>query len=325
VFTGARREPSRLESRARSLEVRIVSREADDLERNDLQASPPGKILPFAPRPVPDWLVGPADGLDAARDPNDDTSDEAPPETLPQPVLRRPGPPPATPELVTSIEPAVVKAEVGPAVEEGIAAAPARPRRAAPPGVWAPVASSVPALRLVLPDKPEPFEDDPFAAPAAQPRGLPGRDEDLPRAATAPPPPPLATLQEPWWVIALDGLRTSRPVQFGVAAAFLALVLLASWLWPRGAGTASLSDLRRHPSQFDGRTVTVRGRVGDDIFEVGAGWAFYLVQGRDTIVTFTRRQMPKPHEVITVRGQVSTGFLDGVPRQALFEDTASAQ
>jgi hypothetical protein len=35
--------------------------------------------------------------------------------------------------------------------------------------------------------------------------------------------------------------------------------------------------------------------------------------------------MPKPHDVITVKGQVSTGFLDGVPRQALFEDTTRAQ
>ena len=299
--------------------------EADDLEPNDLQASPPGKILPFAPRSTPDWLVGPADGLDAALDPHDETTDEAPPEALPQPVLRRLGAPPSTPEPVTSVEPAAVEEAAAPAVEEDVVAEPVRPRRAAPPGVWAPVASSAPTLRLVLPTEPEPFEDDPFVAPVAQPRGLPGRDEDLPRMATAPPRPPLAALREPWWVIALDGLRTSRPVQISVAAALLALVLLASWLWPRGVGTASLSDLRRHPSEFDGRTVTVRGRVGDDIFEVGAGWAFYLVQGRDTIVTFTRRQMPKPREVITVKGQVSTGFLDGVPRQALFEDATSAQ
>ncbi len=202
-------------------------------------------------------------------------------------------------------------------------AEPPRSRRVAPPGIWAPVASSVPSLRLALPAEHEPFEDEAFAAPAAYPRGLPGRDEDLPRVATAPP--PLAPLQEPWWVIAADGLRTSRPVQIGVAVALVALVLLACWLWPRGVGTIALSELRRYPSRFDGQTVTVRGRVGDDVFAVGAGWAFYLVQGRDTIVTFTRNQMPKPHEVITVKGQVSTGFLDGVPRQALFEDGAQAR
>ena len=109
-----------------------------------------------------------------------------------------------------------------------------------------------------------------------------------------------------------------------MAAGVVALALLAFWMWPRGVGTTSLSDVRRNPSQFDGRAVVVRGRVGDDVFAVGTGWAFYLMQGRDTIVTFTRSQTPTPREVITVKGQVSTGFLDGVPRQALFEDASTA-
>ncbi len=299
--------------------------EADDFEFDDPRISQPGKILPFPPRAVPDWLTGPADGLDAAPDPHDDTTDEAAPETLPQPVLRRPGGPPAPPPaLVTDDEPGAPGAKAEEAVEAEVVAEPVRPRRVAPPGVWAPVASSVPALKLALPVEPEPVEDGSSVAPAAHPRGLPGRDEDLPREV-APPPPPLAALREPWWVIALDGLRTSRPAQITVAVALVALVLMACWLWPRGVGTTSLSELRRYPSRFDGQTVTVRGRVGNDVFTVGAGWAFYLVQGRDTIVTFTRTQMPKPHDVITVKGQVSTGFLDGIPRQALFEDVAGAQ
>ena len=319
---------------------------ADDFEPDDPRLSQPGKVLSIVPRPVPDWLVGPADGLDAARDPHDDTTDEAPPETLPQPVLRRPGvsepvvpsgpvapaesvvnaepgrAPVSTREFVASAGLGFVEAEAGKVAEAEVVAAPARPRRAAPPGIWAPVASSVPALRLVLSAEPEPFEDEPFVAPAAHPRGLPDREEDAPRVAAVPP--PLAALQEPWWVIAIDGLRTNRSVQIGVAAVFVAAVLLAYWAWPRGVGTTSLSELRHNPSRYDGRAVVVRGRVGDDVFAVGAGWAFYLVQGRDTIVTFTRSQRPKPHDVITVKGQVSTGFLDGVPRQALFEDAASA-
>jgi hypothetical protein len=300
-----------------------VSSETDDFEFNDPRASQPGKILPFPPRSVPDWLVGPAAGLDAALDPHDDTTDEASPETLPQPVLRRPGVPLSTPALVTSDEPVVVGTEAESAVEAEVVVAPVRPRRVAPPGIWAPVASSVPALRLALPAEPESVEEEAIAPPAARPRALPGRDEELSRVVAAPP--PLAALREPWWIIALDGLRTSRTVQIGVAVAFVMLVLLAGWLWPRGVGTTSLSELRSYPSRFDGRAVVVRGRVGDDVFAVGAGWAFYLVQGRDTIVTFTRGQMPKPHDVVTVKGQVSTGFLDGVPRQALFEDAASAR
>jgi hypothetical protein len=46
------------------------------------------------------------------------------------------------------------------------------------------------------------------------------------------------------------------------------------------------------------------------------------MQGRDTIVAFARARAPQPHEVLTVKGQVSTGFLDGLPRQALFEDSS---
>jgi hypothetical protein len=263
--------------------------------------------------------------MDAALDPNDDSTDEAPPETLPQPVLRRPKAlePVSPPEVVANAEHGVVGAEAGMAAEAEVVAEPARPRRAALPGIWAPVASSVPSLRLALPAEPESVVGGPASAPPARFHGPSGQEGDLPRLVAAPP--PLAALQEPWWVIAIDGLRTSRSVQIGAAVAFLVLVLLAGWLWPRGAGTASLSELRRYPSRFDGQAVVVRGRVGDDVFTVGAGWAFYLMQGRDTIVTFTRSQMPKPHDVITVKGQVSTGFLDGVPRQALFEDTPPAK
>jgi len=300
-----------------------VFSEADDFEFDDPRVSPPGKILPFSPRSVPDWLVGPAAGLDAALDPHDDTTEEALPETLPQPVLRRPGVPASTPALLTSDESEAVETQSEKAVEAAVVAAPVQPCRAAPPGIWAPVASSVPVLRLVLPAELESVEEEPFVRPAAHPRGLPGRDEDLSRVAAAPL--PLAALQEPWWVIALDSLRTSRSVQIGAAVTLAVLVLLVCWLWPRGVGTTSLSELRRYPSRFDGRSVIVRGRVGDDVFAVGAGWAFYLVQGRDTIVTFARSEAPKPHDVVTVKGQVSTGFLDGVPRQALFEDAAGAQ
>jgi hypothetical protein len=302
----------------------MVFSEADDFEPVDRQAPRQGKILPFPPRRVPDWLVGPADGLGAAADPEDSTSDEASPDTLPQPVLGRPGfaePSPAS-EPLTGDEPGEAEARAAETTEAEIAAGPARPRRTAPSGPWAPVASSVPVLKLAPPTEPEPVEEEPAAVSPARPRGLPGRDEDRPRAVV---PPPLAPLQEPWWVIVLDTLRSSRPAQLSVAGVLLAAVLGGYWMWPRGAGTTSLSDVRRYPSQFDGRGVTVRGRVGDDVFAVGAGWAFYLMQGRDTIVTFTRIQAPRPHEVLTVKGQVSTGFLDGVPRQALFEDTGKEQ
>ena len=297
--------------------------ETDDFELDGRPTSRPGKILPFPRTSTPEWLMGPADGLDAALEPHDDTTDEPSPGALPQPVLRRPGGPVSPSEVAANAEPGAAGAEVERNADAVVAAGPVRPRRVAPRGIWAPVASSVPTLRLALPAELEPVEDGPAAAPPARLQGLPGHDEDLPRAAPAPP--PLAALSEPWWVIALDNLRTSRSVQIVALVALVALVLLAWWLWPRGVGTTALWELRRSPSQFDGRTVVVRGRVGDDVFAVGAGWAFYLVQGRDTIVVFTRTQMPKLHDVLTVKGQVSTGFLDGIPRQALFEDVTRTQ
>jgi hypothetical protein len=313
----------------------MVFPEADDLEPDERQAPPRGKILPLPSRHAPDWLMGPGEGLGATADPLSEATDEAPPETLPTPVLLRPGSP--QPVAVPGLEPTVVPfscpapgevpvrlhEEAAKVVEPEAAPPPARPRRRAPSGVWAPVASSVPALAPVLPDEPGPAQDEAPAPPlSARPPGLPALEDGPPRVAPALP--ALAALREPWWVIMLDTLRTSRAVQASVAGGLVGLTLLGYWMWPRGVGTTSLSDVRHYPSQFDGRSVVVRGRVGDDVFAVGSGWAFYLVQGRDTIVTFTRSQVPTPRSVITMKGQVSTGFLDGVPRQALFEDVSAA-
>jgi hypothetical protein len=203
---------------------------------------------------------------------------------------------------------------------------PARPRESdpsAPPPAWGPVASSVPVPRLVLSAEPVPAEEEIPDQRADRPSGLPGAAEDL--HAVPPKPAPLVSLQEPWWLIALDALRTNRTVQLGAVAVIAGLVLVGSWMWPHGTGTTPISRVRRYPAQYDGRNVAVRGRVGDDVFPVGGGWAFYLLQGRDTIVTFSRFRSPKPHEVVTVKGLVSIGFLDGAPRQAMFEDDSSSK
>jgi len=64
--------------------------------------------------------------------------------------------------------------------------------------------------------------------------------------------------------------------------------------------------------------VAVSGRVGET-FPVGGGYAFYLHQGRDTIVVFTRSRVPTFRQRVQIVGSVSTGFLEGVPRAAIFE------
>jgi len=289
-----------------------------EVERRPL---PTGKVLPFAPRRRPDWLTGPDDDVQAATDPTGTVSERPGAKILAEPVLTRPGPPVAEgaeqPDrrTVVSRRPAeAAEPEQGPGED---ACGPASSGVA-----WTAAASSVPVLKMVLPTEPEKPEDEPPGSPGERAGGLPGGDEDRHVAAA---PPPLEPLHEPWWLIALDALRTERRVQLGVAGALAGVVLLASWMWPHGMDSTPLSRVRRYPSQYDGRNILVRGRVGDDVFAVGSGWAFYLVQGRDTIVAFSRTRLPKPREVVSVKGQVSTGFLDGSPRQALFEDAPAAK
>ena len=115
---------------------------------------------------------------------------------------------------------------------------------------------------------------------------------------------------------ALGTLTRSQPLLF-VALAVIAVVALMMFR-PKDEQTVSIAAIHRHPERFDGRPVKVRGRVGD-VFEVGGGYAFYLRQGRDDIVVFTRSRVPVRREELTISGSISEGVLDGKTRQALFE------
>jgi hypothetical protein len=305
-----------------------VSFDDDHPMSKEQDPAPKAHILPFGPRRAPDWLTGPGDELGAAPDPE---APQAEPAAMPAPMLTRPGVPPAAQvAMEPGIEPASASAfEVRP--EPPVEPRRTKRQRVSEPGPdldaarvsppWAPVASSVPVPRLSLVEVPEPETKEPAGAPPPpRPSTLPGRNDDLrPALAAVPPPPPLV---ESWWIVAFDNFRADRRAQLVAVGVLAAVVMLAAWMWPRGVGTTSLSQIRRHPTDYDGRDVVVRGRVGDDVFAVGAGWAFYLMQGRDTIVTFSLSRMPEPHQVVTLKGQVSTGFLDGTPRQALFEGGA---
>jgi hypothetical protein len=57
-----------------------------------------------------------------------------------------------------------------------------------------------------------------------------------------------------------------------------------------------------------------------EVFALGGGFSYYLHQGRDTIVVFTRGAKPEWRSNILVRGKVSTGFLDGISRPSIFAD-----
>jgi hypothetical protein len=102
-----------------------------------------------------------------------------------------------------------------------------------------------------------------------------------------------------------------------VALAVIAVVALMLFR-PKDEQTVSISAIRHHPERFDGRPVKVKGRVGE-VYSVGGGYAFHLYQGRDDIVVFTRSRVPVRREEVTINGSISSGILDGKPRQALFE------
>lgn len=229
---------------------------------------------------------------------------------------------------------------------EGPAPTADAPKKPARPEAWKAAASSVPKLRRVeggapaptrpapaRPAAPAPREAEPepawaepaFAAssPASDlddlgPEGPLAAEAEDPLAVTRAPvaPPRPVKLDEPWWAIAADAVQTNRALQLGVLAVLLSVV---AWLvWPRSQPTVSIATIHDHPERFDGVTVRVNGKVGD-VYEIGGAYAFYLQQGRDTIVVFSRVRRPYRNEKVHVAGSVSMGYLDGVARPSLFE------
>ncbi len=117
------------------------------------------------------------------------------------------------------------------------------------------------------------------------------------------------------------GSPTARPwLLIGLVVALVAGV--AMW-GVRAAGnkSESISNIRTKPASYDGQNVVLKGRVGD-VFEVGGSCAYYLHQGRDTIVVFTRGQRPRAQQTVTIHGSISMGYLDGAARPALFQSAS---
>ena len=120
----------------------------------------------------------------------------------------------------------------------------------------------------------------------------------------------------PWWM-QLPQLLREDPRAQGVVA-IVVVALLAVMFWPRAEKTMSLGGISRDPAHYDGQSVKVSGRIGET-FEVGGGHAFYLHQGRDTLVVFTRSRTPRRGQNVTLVGTVSTGYLNGQSGTAIFE------
>jgi hypothetical protein len=128
-----------------------------------------------------------------------------------------------------------------------------------------------------------------------------------------------AVLEEPWWVVLGERITRDRRILIGIGAGVLVLIA-ALVFWPRSNASVSLHDIRKNPDQWEGRSVKVSGRVGDDVFPLGSGFVFPLLQGRDTIVVFTRTRTPERRQRVTVIGEVSAGYLDGRARLAILEN-----
>ena len=174
----------------------------------------------------------------------------------------------------------------------------------------------------------------PWAPPPAWARG--GRGVGLAAAADLAPGPPdgepkevpawatpiveavAKPAQRPLWERALVQITQNRMLQVLLGLAVVAGIVVYA-LWPREAPGVMLSTLKRHPERYENQVVRVRGRVVE-VFPLGASYAFNLVQGRDTIVVFTRYRTPRRGEKVEFMGSANSGVLDGMTRIAVFEE-----
>jgi hypothetical protein len=106
--------------------------------------------------------------------------------------------------------------------------------------------------------------------------------------------------------------------RFGIALGVVAVVIITLMMRAGAEPSLEFQRVRRHPERYDGQQVKVRGKVGD-VFPFGGSYAFDLLNGRDTIVVFSRYRVPVTHQTLTIIGSVSTGYLEGVPRAAIYE------
>lgn len=297
---------------------------------------------PNAPQ-RPDWLVGADEGAGAetARIDRREAAANSAPIRLIRPQAEGAPAPPAAAASADYGALELTGGEASPGTSDAreslsisrLAAKRVQAEKEKPPEkkVWAQAASSVPRLRLVPGTMKAPAGARPGPAPApVAPPDEEGflEDDAAPVSAGAGAstsavsagvrPRPVPVLREAWWVVALDAVRSDRKVQVLIVVV-VAGVLAMMMLRPQEDAATSIRTLREQSDRFDGRLVTVAGRVGE-VFPVGGGYSFYLHQGRDTLVVFTRTRRPEWHSRVKVKGTISTGFLDGVARQALFEE-----
>ena len=201
-----------------------------------------------------------------------------------------------------------------------------------PAMTWEPGARSVPSLGFDPPcaPAPAPTRDFPMDDAEERARARAAAIEDAMADAVAASRPHEVVSPEafnadavpmPWWISLAHVARTDRRLQALVIVVLVALSAIA--LWPGGEQPTAVGRLRRHSERYDGVAVKVAGKVGQ-VFRVGGGYAFYLLDRGDTLVVFTRSRVPVERQSVRVNGTMSNGSLDGQPTLALFE-SADAQ
>ncbi len=178
--------------------------------------------------------------------------------------------------------------------------------------VWTAAASSIPSLRArrrtVVAD--DPVSDDQW------------EEEDkfsAPRQVAAEHAAPVVLERRPdYFAVTMKQFaRIPLPVYAVLAGVVVAVVVAVGMMQPKEEFT-SIRHIKTHAREMDGQLVNIRGTVGQS-FPVGGGFAFYLHQKRDTIVVFTRNGSPIERKRVELKGTVSTGYLDGAARAAIFE------
>jgi hypothetical protein len=310
----------------------------EDEDKPKPDAAPPAAEPPSyrdadkASREVPrpqveraDWLVGAEDGIAA------ETARAAQ-----QPEVLR-----EAPRLVKPTDPDAGRPR--PNSQFMISPVPSRPGGVAPPPAavkpalpsWDPGHSSVPTLRHA----PVPGEARPSSPIPELTRDFPMDDAEerarvsarlaeqqaheaavaaRPHEVVAPQEFDIPTLPVPWWAQVPQLMRTDRRIQLALLSVVLVIAVMA--FWPRAEKTVSIGHLKQHAERYADTEVRVGGRVSE-VFAVGGSWAYTLVQGRDTIVVFSRTRRPEPRTNIVVIGTLSNGYLDGQSRAAIFEAT----
>jgi hypothetical protein len=80
----------------------------------------------------------------------------------------------------------------------------------------------------------------------------------------------------------------------------------------------AIARIQHYPDRYDGRLVSVSGHAGES-FSMGSSVSYYLIQGRDSLIVFSRHGSPRKNQGVRVTGSISVGYLEGRPRPALFE------